>query len=73
MEAKTLKEKLGKDFKLITPGIRITGEIQDQKRVLTPKEASENGADYIVVGRDITLAAHPLEVYEKIKKDFLGE
>ncbi len=73
LEVKELKHKLGDEFKLITPGIRISGEVQDQKRVLTPKEAGKKGSDYIVVGRDITLAQDPLKVYKKIKKDFLGE
>ena len=39
---------------IITPGIRFTSKINDQKRVLTPKEAFKNGADWLVIGRDIT-------------------
>ena len=39
---------------IITPGIRFTSKINDQKRVLTPKEAYANGADWLVIGRDLT-------------------
>ena len=39
---------------IITPGIRLNSKIDDQKRVLTPKEAYKNGADWLVIGRDIT-------------------
>ena len=39
---------------IITPGIRLNSKKNDQKRVLTPKEAFRNGADWLVMGRDIT-------------------
>ncbi len=39
---------------IITPGIRFTTGINDQKRVLTPKQAFENGSDWLVIGRPIT-------------------
>ena len=39
---------------IITPGIRFTSKINDQKRVLTPKEAYANGADWLVIGRELT-------------------
>ena len=39
---------------IITPGIRFTSKANDQKRVLTPKEAYANGADWLVIGRDLT-------------------
>ena len=39
---------------IITPGIRFTKKTNDQKRVLTPKEAYANGADWLVIGRDLT-------------------
>ncbi len=39
---------------IITPGIRLNSKIDDQKRVLTPREAYKNGADWLVIGRDIT-------------------
>ena len=39
---------------IITPGIRFSSSINDQKRTLTPKRAYRNGADWLVIGRDIT-------------------
>jgi len=39
---------------IITPGIRFTSKANDQKRVTTPKEAYANGADWLVIGRDLT-------------------
>jgi len=39
---------------IITPGIRFTSKTNDQKRVLTPNEAFANGADWLVMGRDLT-------------------
>jgi orotidine-5'-phosphate decarboxylase len=61
-EAKGLRASRGKDFKLIIPGIRPAwAAAGDQKRIMTPKEAVAEGADYIVVGRPITEAADPAE------------
>ena len=51
-EVKIVKKVFKKE--IITPGIRINSKINDQKRVLTPKEALKNGADWLVIGRDIT-------------------
>ena len=39
---------------IITPGIRFNSKINDQKRVLTPKQAYRNGANWLVIGRNIT-------------------
>ena len=39
---------------IITPGIRISSEVNDQKRVMTPREAFKHGSDWIVIGRDLT-------------------
>ena len=39
---------------IITPGIRLSTSSDDQKRTLTPKQAYKNGADWLVIGRDIT-------------------
>ena len=53
-EAKIIR-KICKKMEIVTPGIRLTGnKTQDQKRVMTPKEAFNNGATSIVVGRSIT-------------------
>ena len=51
-EVKIVKKAFKKE--IITPGIRFNSKIDDQKRVLTPKEALKNGADWLVIGRDIT-------------------
>lgn len=59
-EIDMLRTHCGADFTLVTPGIRPADSTKDdQKRTLTPKEAVERGADYIVVGRPITKAADP--------------
>ena len=51
-EVKIIKKQFKKE--IITPGIRFTSKKGDQKRVLTPKEAYINGADWLVIGRDLT-------------------
>lgn len=61
-EATLLREKLGKDFALVTPGIRpATASLDDQSRVMTPHAALAAGASYLVIGRPITQAADPLQ------------
>ena len=51
-EVKIVKKVFKKE--IITPGIRFNSDTNDQKRVLTPKQAYKNGADWIVIGRNIT-------------------
>ena len=59
-EAAALRSGLGRQAVLVTPGIRPHGEdTGDQKRVTTPADAIDAGADYLVVGRPITRAADP--------------
>ncbi|MGM8887543.1 orotidine-5'-phosphate decarboxylase [Psychrobacter sp. 1U2] len=59
-EAETLKTLCGQDFKLVTPGIRLPEDnADDQKRICTPKQALNDGADYLVIGRSITQATNP--------------
>ena len=59
-EAKKLKLLCGHDFKLITPGIRLPEDSSDdQQRICTPKQALDDGADYLVIGRSITKAIDP--------------
>jgi len=55
-EAKELKKTFGKDFLLVTPGIRINSQKGDQSRVTSLKEAINNGSDYLVLGREISEA-----------------
>ncbi|TWX71703.1 orotidine-5'-phosphate decarboxylase [Colwellia demingiae] len=66
-EAEQLKADLGKEFKLITPGIRPAGSAQDdQQRIMTPKQAIDVGVDYLVIGRPITKAVDPQLVLQQI-------
>jgi len=68
-----IKEACGKEFIVLTPGVRPQGsEIGDQKRVLTPGEAIRRGADYLVVGRPILSALNPREAAGAILKEMEG-
>jgi len=59
-EASALREEFGRDFTIVTPGVRPAGSgADDQARVVTPAEAIAAGASYIVVGRPITGASDP--------------
>lgn len=67
MEAQTLRQNLGADFCLVTPGIRPSDSNQDdQSRVVTPQDAINSGASYLVIGRPITKAQNPLKALENI-------
>lgn len=71
-EASILKEQIGENFKLITPGIRPEGsDAGDQKRVMTPKKAIEAGSDYLVIGRPITQSTDPLQTLKDINKSLV--
>ncbi|NDD06811.1 MAG: orotidine-5'-phosphate decarboxylase [Proteobacteria bacterium] len=50
----TKVKKVSKNFEIIVPGIRISNKVQDQKRVMSPKQALKLGATHLVIGRDIT-------------------
>lgn len=59
-EAATVREVLGPDLAIVTPGIRPVGSaLGDQKRVMGPAEALAAGATHLVIGRPITAAADP--------------
>ena len=69
-EAQLLKQHLPKDFLLVTPGIRpTTASLDDQSRVLTPLQALNMGASYLVIGRPITQAANPIEALTAISSE----
>ncbi len=69
-EIKDIRKETGKNFIIVTPGIRIDNKIKedDQKRVETPKRAIEMGANYLVIGRPITEAEAPLKVLREINR-----
>ena len=69
-ELKLLRDNLGNEPLIVTPGIRPKGaDLNEQKRVMTPAEAKELGADYIVVGRPIYKSEDPLASVKAILKD----
>ena len=73
LEAEKVHEICGADFLTVTPGVRFAdGDVGDQKRVMTPKQAKAIGSDYIVVGRPITAAADPVAAYERCVDEFVG-
>jgi orotidine-5'-phosphate decarboxylase len=69
-DVKDVRDALGKDPLLVVPGIRPGGHsTNDHAKVLTPAEALEKGADYLVVGRPITQAPDPAAAAEAILKE----
>ena len=69
-ESSMLSKDLGKDFVLVTPGIRPAGSDQgDQKRIMTPAEAMTAGSHYLVMGRPITQAIDPIAVLTQVNRD----
>jgi len=66
-EIKALRHEFGDEIKIVVPGIRPTrSEAGDQKRVMTPRQALDMGADYLVIGRPITTHPNPREAVAKI-------
>jgi len=66
-EAAQLRAEFGDKIKIVTPGIRPAGsEANDQKRFTTPRQAIDEGADYLVIGRPITAAADPRAAVNRI-------
>lgn len=69
LEASFLRELLGEDALIVTPGVRPAGsDVGDQSRVSTPKQAFDNGASHIVVGRPITAASDPVQAFREIAR-----
>ena len=72
LEAALVKERCGREFLTVTPGIRFAGAAaDDQVRITTPARAREIGSDFIVVGRPITAAPDPVAAYNKCVEDFV--
>lgn len=69
-EITAIREACGRDFVIITPGVRPAwAAVNDQKRVMTPGEAMQAGASYLVVGRPITAAADPVDAAKRILEE----
>ncbi len=65
-----IRQRCGERFLIVTPGIRHPSDKKDdQKRTLTPREAIEAGADYLVIGRPIKEAKDPIEAVQRIVED----
>ena len=72
-EAGRVREIVGADRLIVTPGIRPAGaEAGDQKRIVTPADAIRAGADHLVVGRPITQSANPREAAARIVAEIAG-
>jgi orotidine-5'-phosphate decarboxylase len=69
-EINMLRREFGDRIKIVVPGIRPTwSEPGDQKRFMTPRQAFEAGADYLVIGRPITAHQTPSEAVAKILEE----
>lgn len=69
-EIAAIRAACGPDFTLVVPGIRPAGAaVGDQKRVMTPREAIDAGADWLVIGRPITGAPDPAAAAREILRD----
>jgi len=69
-EIEIIRKEHGQDLLIVTPGIRPAwAAAQDQKRIMTPAEAMQKGADYLVIGRPITGAASPQEAFARIVEE----
>lgn len=72
-EVAMIKRLTADDFVTVTPGIRPAGSAaQDQKRIMTPQDAVDQGADYLVIGRPVTQAEDPCKVLRTINSE-IGE
>jgi orotidine-5'-phosphate decarboxylase len=73
LEARRLRDELGDNFLIVTPGIRPARNsempVDDQKRIITAGQAIGNGADHVVVGRPIKTASDPIAVVESMQKE----
>ena len=69
-ETPAIKSALGKEFITVTPGIRpASASVDDQKRVVTPKDAKDMGTDFIVIGRPVTKADDPKKAAMDIQEE----
>jgi orotidine-5'-phosphate decarboxylase len=74
LEAAVVRRVVGRDTVIVTPGVRSAGvDAGDQKRVATPEQAMRDGADYLVIGRQITRAADPAIEADRILAELVGQ
>ena len=66
-EVPEIKRNIGEDFITVTPGIRILHKNDDQSRTATLEEASINGSNYIVLGREITATKDISKMIKKVE------
>ncbi|MFF2093487.1 orotidine-5'-phosphate decarboxylase [Paenibacillus sp. NPDC058174] len=72
MEVEAIKAACGASFQTVTPGIRPSGAaLNDQSRIMTPREALNQGTDYMVIGRPITAASDPRAALESIIEELI--
>ena len=72
-ETAPIKNVLGSDLVVVTPGIRLAGDdAHDQARISTPAEAVAAGADYLVIGRSVTQASDPAEALRRVYEEVSG-
>jgi len=69
-ELGVIRRELGREFLVVTPGIRPSwAAAGDQKRILTPRQAIRQGADYLVIGRPIIASPSPGEAFQRIRQE----
>jgi len=69
-EARKVHETCGENFIALTPGIRLEGDdTHDQTRVATPALGKEEGSNYLVIGRSVTQADNPYDVYQRVQAE----
>ncbi|QGP92964.1 Orotidine 5'-phosphate decarboxylase [Neomoorella glycerini] len=72
-EIRAIREACGPEFVIVTPGVRPAGSDRgDQRRVMTPAEALQQGASYLVIGRPITAAPDPVAAARAIEREMEG-
>ena len=72
LEARAVRRVIGDDMFIVTPGIRpsgLFGADDDQKRIQTPYKAIKDGADFLVMGRPISMSKRPEETVNSVKKE----
>lgn len=73
-EVKLIREACGDDFLIVTPGVRPSfASADDQKRIMTPSEAVNQGADYLVIGRPIAAASDPARAADMIVDEIIRD